>query len=161
MRGVRHEHHAFDALGQQHFGAELRVLPSGAAAPFLPAHGHVEIIEQRVRHQPGFSRRRTVMQATTGEDRQARRLGQPRCIALALQADTGRLVGAPGRIATLAPGTQHHDRIRLPTQRCPFLASQWRFTLKRPGAPLHHHRQAHEPEATDPQGKTQARQSRP
>ena len=51
------------------------------------------------------------MQATAGQNRQPRRLGQSRRVTLPFKPDTSRLIFAPGHIAAFATGAQHHNRI--------------------------------------------------
>ncbi|MCY1463745.1 hypothetical protein D9M71_816860 [compost metagenome] len=93
------------------------------------------------------------MQAAAGQYRQAGSLGQPRGKALAFQAYTRGLVGSPGCVTTLAPRAEDHDRVRALPQDCPFIAGQRWLPLEQAGTPLHHHRQTHQPETTQPQSK--------
>ncbi|MNC54737.1 hypothetical protein D3C75_1042320 [compost metagenome] len=100
------------------------------------------------------------MQTATGQDRQARGLCQAGCIALSFQGHSGGLIAAPGQVTPFAPGPKHHDRIGALGQGCPLVARQRGFTLKEPGAPLHHHRQAHQPETAHAQRKTPSGKAR-
>ncbi|MNF97306.1 hypothetical protein D3C84_801320 [compost metagenome] len=149
MRRLGNQQHPPDALRLQQLRRELAVLPGGAAFPFLPAHVQAVVTLEGVGHDQRLAGRLAEMQATTGQQRQATGPGQARRIAQALQGHGGRLVATPGRVVALAATTEYDYRIHPLGQPRPLGLGQGRFGFERPGRPLHHHRQAHQPEAAE------------
>ncbi|MNC18166.1 hypothetical protein D3C75_660620 [compost metagenome] len=158
--GLGDQHDAPHPRVAQQRRTERGVFPGGAAAPFLPARHHAEVLLQHLGKQLGLARRRAEVQAATGEDRQAAGPVQARRQTGALQRQQARLIAAPAGIATLASAAEQHDGLGAPRQRRPLARRQRRLALQQPRRLFDHHRQAHQPQAAKAQHTTSQGQPR-
>ncbi|MNJ64938.1 hypothetical protein D3C77_609250 [compost metagenome] len=102
------------------------------------------------------------MQTTTGQQRQARCLGQLCGITHTLHGHArGLILEIPGRIPALAPSPENDNRVSLFSQVRPLLLTQGCFGFQQARGALDHNRQAHQPQTTKPEDKTQCRQPWP
>ena len=100
------------------------------------------------------------MQPAGGQHRQAAGLGQACRIAHTLGGQQAGLVLAPGGIAAHASRAEHDDGLGTGGQVLELALGQGLFGLQRACRPLHHHRQAHRPQATETKHEAAQRQAR-
>ena len=155
VRRGGHQHDTFDTLRLEHRRTVHRIFPGGATALLLPADRRGEIALQRLGGERRLARRLTIVQSAAGQDRQLRGLCQARGITQALQRDVAGLVGLPGGVGTFPTGTQHDDGLGLLAQARPLRLGYRRFALQRLRRPLHHDRQAHQPQTSQADDETQ------